>query len=205
MFLIFGGLILTSIVGYYNRSYIFSFVFKITLFSVLNCIKLYSFIYKKKNNKINKIKYQKIRDLYIEEYEIYLNGKKHDTVLIANSSIILTENFNELMPNISNKLQNKNIIVYCNIINENGDVVIELTNIFRKFFYYFDKQDFKLKMFFDYVQAYCDEKDDMYNGINIYEYDFIVYLNDDSFTELGYKINYIKEKSINDILIKNDL
>jgi hypothetical protein len=205
MFLIFGGLILTSVVGYYNRNYIFSFVFKITLFSVLNCIKLYSFIYRNNGNKINKIKYQKIRDLYIEEYEIYLNGKKHDTVLIANSSIILTENFNELMPNISNKLQNKNKIVYCNIINENGDVVIELTNIFRKFFYYFDKTDFKLKMFFDYIQDYCDEKYDIYNGINIYEYDFVVYLNDDSFTELGYKIKYIKEKSINDILIKNDL
>jgi hypothetical protein len=175
------------------------------LFSVLNCIKLYSFIYKNNDNKINKIKYQKIRDLYIEEYEIYLNGKKHDTVLIANSSIILTENFNELMPNISNKLQNKNKIVYCNIINEKGDLVIELTNIFRKFFYYFDKQDFKSKMFFDYIQDYCDEKHDIYNGINIYEYDFVVYLNDDSFTELSYKINCIKEKSINDILIKNDL
>jgi hypothetical protein len=204
MFLILGGLILTSGLTYYYRSYIFSFTLKITLFSILNCIKLYSFIYSyfNKKNKINKIKSKNIENLQIEEYEIFFNDKKHNTVLIASSSIKLTEQFNELVANMYNNLQNKNKIVYCNVVNEDGYLVIELTNMFRKFFYYFDKQDFKMKIFFDYVQEYLNDNKDIYNGINIYDYDFIVYLNDDSFTELGYKIKYIKEKSINDILIK---
>lgn len=158
--------------------------------------------FNKKNDKINKIQSKKIGDLQIEEYEIYLNDKKHDIILLANTSIKLTEQFNDLVLNVYNKLQNKNKIVYCNVTNEDGDVIIELTNIFRKFFYYFDKYDFKLEMFFDYVQEYLNENKHIYNGINIYDYDFIVYLNDDSFTELGYKIKYIKEDSINDILIK---
>jgi len=170
----------------------------------LNCIKLYSLIYSyfNKKNKINKIKSNNIGNLKIEEYEIFFNDKKNNTVLIASSSIKLTEQFNELVANYHTYLQNKNKIVYCNVVNEDGDLVIELTNMFRKFFYYFDKQDFKMEIFFDYVQEYLNNNKDIYNCINIYDYDFIVYLNDDSFTELGYNIKYIKEDSINDILIK---
>lgn len=204
MFFVLGGLILTSGLSYYYRSYIFSFVLKITLVSVLNCIKLYTIIYSyfNKKNKINKIISKNIGNLKIEEYEIFLNDKKHDTILIASSSIELTEQFNELIKNISNVLQNKNKIVYCNVVNQDGDIVVELTNIFRKFFYYFDKQDFNMEIFFDYVQEYLNNNNDKYNCINIYNHDFIVYLNDDSFTELGYEIKSIKEKSIIDILTK---
>ena len=204
MFFVLGGLILTSGLSYYYRSYIFSFALRITLVSVLNCIKLYGFIYScfNKKNKINKIISKNIGNLKIEEYEIFLNDKKHDTILIASSSIELTEQFNELITNISNNLQNKNKIVYCNVVNQDDDIIVELTNIFRKFFYYFDKQDFKMEIFFDYVQEYLNDNNDKYNGVNIYNYNFIVYLNDDSFTELGYEIKYIKEKSIIDILTK---
>jgi hypothetical protein len=134
-----------------------------------------------------------------------LNSKKNNIVLVAESSRSLTEQFNELVKNINEKLQNKNKIVYCSIVNENGDIIIELTNMLRSFVYYFDKEDFKLSIFFDYVQDYLDARTDIYDGLNVYDFDLIIYLNDLTFTELGYKINYIKDKSIIDILIKNDL
>jgi hypothetical protein len=210
MFVLLGGFIIISGFIYY-RNYILNILCKYIILCILGIIKVYYYF---KNDKDGiKIKKSsnlhnpnlKTKNLKVEEYEITLNSKKNNIVLVAESSRSLTEQFNELVKNINEKLQNKNKIVYCSIVNENGDIIIELTNMLRSFVYYFDKEDFKLSIFFDYVQDYLDARTDIYDGLNVYDFDLIIYLNDLTFTELGYKINYIKDKSIIDILIKNDL
>ena len=201
MFFVFGGLILFSSVTYYYKSYIFSIVLKYTLYVILNIIKIVSYFKQKKERSVKKIKTKDIQKFKMEQYEMVVNDKNHEIILIGYTSIELTYQFNELIRNVYDKLKYKNDIVYCSIIDDNGDIVIELTNIFRCFFYYFDKQDFKLWMFFDYIQDYIDEKAEIYKGIQIDNYNFMIYLNDDNFTELSYKIKEIKDKSINEILI----
>ena len=210
MFILISGLIVVSSFIYYRKS-IFNILCKYIILTILGIIKVYYYFKKDKDGiKIKKcinIHNPKLKNknLKVEEYEIKFNSKKHNIVLIGDSSRSLTEQINDLVPSISDNLKYKNQIVYCSIVNENGDIIIELTNMLRSFVYYFDKEDFKLSLFFDYVQDYIDERFDIYNGVNVYDFDFMIYLNDLTFTELGYKINYIKDKSIIDILIKNDL
>lgn len=203
MFVLLGGLIVFSGVMYYRR-YIFSIFCKYIILCMLGIIRLYCYVTKKKDGiKVIKTKKLKKVGLDVEEYELILNTKKHNVVLIGESSIELTNHFNDLLSNISCKIEDRNRIVYCSVVNKDGDIIVELTNIFRSFFYYFDKDDFKMSAFFDYVQDYIDEKSDIYNDINIYDFDFIIYLNDLTFTELGYTIKYIKDKSINDLLMSD--
>lgn len=205
MFILLGGLIVVSGIIYYRR-YIFNICCKYIILCILGLIKLYCYFTQKKDGiKVIKTKKLKTGDLGVEEYEIVVNTKKHDIVLIGDTSRELTNHFNDLISSISSKIENKNKIVYCSVVNKDGDIIIELTNIFRRFFYYFDKDDFKMSSFFDYVQDYIEEKSDIYNDLNIYDFNFIIYLNDLTFTELGYTIKYIKDKSINDILIKDEM
>lgn len=203
MFILLGGLILVSGVIYHRR-YIFSIFCKYIILCVLCMIRLYCYFTQKKDGiKVIKTKMLKKGGLNVEEYEVIVNAKKHDIVLIGETSRELTNHFNDLLSSISSKIEDKNRIVYCSVVNKDGDIIIELTNMFRRFFYYFDKDDFKMSAFFDYVQDYIEEKSDIYNDINIYDFDFVIYLNDLTFTELGYTIKYIRDKSINDILIKD--
>jgi hypothetical protein len=202
MFILLSGLIVVSGFMYYRR-YIFSIFCKYIILCILGIIRLYCyFTHKKDGIKVIKTKKLNNSKLSLEEYEVILKTKKHNVVLVGESSIELTKHFNDLLSNISCAIEDKNKIVYCSVVNEDGDIIIELTNMFRNFFYYFDKDDFKMSAFFDYVQDYIDERSDIYNDINIYDFDFIVYLNDLTFTELGYTIKYIGDKSISELLTK---
>jgi hypothetical protein len=135
---------------------------------------------------------------YLEEYFIVENGNEQPIVFISDKKSDVekeVEHFRKDMDNFCNK---KNIILYCGIIeptntivdnNEREDIGIEddMTKDFRSFMYYYDKDDFKLDTFFCYLNI---------NSNSI----FILYKNDNNFTEKRYIVNDIKNKRFKDIL-----
>jgi hypothetical protein len=97
-------------------------------------------------------------------------------------------NINDFRSNINEYLLNKNMIVHCSITDENGDIVVDTTVEFRKFCYYYEKK-FVLLPFFNHIQNYIRNKGN--NDINIFDYNFTIYLNDSEFTEYKYCIRDI--------------
>jgi hypothetical protein len=90
---------------------------------------------------------------------------------------------------MEDNIMNKDLIVHCNISNDD-ELVVELTNIFRKFCYYFDK-DYTLDIFIEYLHDYISENYSDMQHINIYKYNLCVYLNDNEFSEKAFSLKTV--------------
>ena len=166
-----------------------------------------------------------------KEYNIVYNEKNHDLVFIAESDKIDLQ-IKDFFSNISKILALKNLIVYCGIKKEGiieDDIDIDVTEIFRYFVYYYDK-DTKLDIFLKYILTKGAIQDSVYNvysKYNIYneyseyneyngydyfdinsefdkysEYSFVLYLNDSDFTEIVYSMKSIKDLKFKELLFK---
>lgn len=176
-----------------------------------------------------------IYEKYIaKEYSIVYNEKKHDLVFIAESDEIDLQ-IKDFFSNISEIVALKNLIVYCGIKKEGiieDDIDIDVTEIFRYFVYYYDK-DTKLDIFLKYILTKGVIQDSIYNvytKYNIYneyskyskyngcdwcdinsefdkynEYSFVLYLNDSNFTEIVYSMKSINDLKFKELLFKNDV
>jgi len=177
------------------------------------------------------------RDVFIynnyiaKEYNIVYNEKNHDLVFIAESDKIDLQ-IKDFFSNMSNILAFKKLIVYCGIKKEGiieDDIDIDVTDIFRYFVYYYDK-DITLDIFLKYVLTKGVIQDSVYNvyskyniyneysKYNIYngysyfdincefdkynEYSFVLYLNDSDFTEITYSMKSIKSIKFKDLIFK---
>ena len=107
------------------------------------------------------------------EYNIVQDNKTFNVIL--NKS-----DLQEFKRNIKCYLHDRNLIVHCSIINELGDILIDTTNCFRKFSFYF-KTDQTLLIFNEYLQT---KYPDIFYGNGNY---LVLYFNDSEFTE--YKIS----------------
>ena len=142
----------------------------------------------------------------IQRYDVVHNNKTHNIIFVnetgnetGNESETVNE-INDFRSNIDNYLLNKNMIVHCSItgkvtgkvtekVTETGkDDIIDTTEEFRKFCYYYEKGVILLP-FFNHIQNYVRNKGD--KDMNIFEYDFTIYLNDSEFTEYTYSIRDI--------------
>lgn len=135
---------------------------------------------------------------YVEEYFIVENGNEHPIIFISDKKNKVQKEVDHFKKDFDNFYNKKNIILYCSIIepnfiknnNENGDnenIEDDITKDFRSFIYYYDKDDFKLDTFFCYLNI-------NHNSI------FILYKNDNNFTENRYIVKDIKNKRFKDIL-----
>lgn len=123
----------------------------------------------------------------IQRYDVVHNNKTHNIIFVnetGNESETCTE-INDFRSNIDNYLLNKNMIVHCSITDKGKDDIVDTTEEFRKFCYYYEK-GVRLLPFFNHIQNYVRNKGD--KDINIFDYDFTIYLNDSEFTEYTYKI-----------------
>lgn len=134
----------------------------------------------------------------IQRYDVVHNNKTHDIIFVnktGNESETCTE-INDFRSNIDNYLLNKNMIVHCSITDKDKgkDDIVDTTEEFRKFCYYYEK-GVELLPFFNHIQNYVRDKGDndrnIFDDINIFDYDFTIYLNDSEFTEYTYKIRDI--------------
>ena len=171
-----------------------------------------------------------IHDKHIaKEYNIIYNDKNHDLVFIAESDEIDLQ-IKDCFSNISEIIPLKKLIVYCGIkkdgvIEGDIDIDIDITDMFRYFVYYYDK-DISLDIFLKYIlhkgiiidsiyDAYikyiiyneCSEYN-KYSGCSdinkefdkYNEYKFVLYLNDHDFTEIVYDMKSIKDIKFKELL-----
>jgi hypothetical protein len=130
----------------------------------------------------------------INEYGVVHNNKTHNIIFVnENESEFCTE-INDFRSNINEYLLNKNMIVHCSITDKDQDIVVDTTEEFRKFCYYYEK-NFVLLPFFNHIQKYIHSKGG--NNVNIFDYNFTIYLNDSEFTEYTYCIRDILHSSFN--------
>jgi hypothetical protein len=172
---------------YYYRKFLIVKIFK--LFVVLMKWRIQNFnIVKQDAFKLGECDI--IGKFNIKEYNIVHNNKDH-IVIFANDSCIshdFSSEINDFKSNINEYLLNKNMIVHCSITNEHDDIVLDTTVEFRKFCYYYEKK-FVLLPFFNRIQNYIRNKGN--NDVNIFDYNFTIYLNDSEFTEYKYCIRDI--------------
>ena len=180
---------------YYFRRFLFRKIFIYSFFIIKNILSLYTYYkkYKKDTNNILYIRSCKTIDDYrVEEYEISVVDKNHKIIFVSKDGKSFDKDISNFKRNILTKLQNKMMIVHCSITNENGDIIIDITNVFRFFCYYFDT-DMEIRILFRYIQS-------MYSMLNIYDNNLTIYLNDNEFTELVYKIQESEYMTFSKIL-----
>lgn len=171
---------LITSVFYYRRFIILKILF-IGLFFSKYIIQLYFYIKQRRNNSMYKNQSKKLNKYLIEKHHLISNDKDYTIIFMAKDIYKLNENISDFKQNIEDNLMNRDLIVHCNI-SLGEDLVIELTDIIRKFCYYFDK-DYSLDMFLEYLEDYIKENKPQMHYINIYDYNLCVYLNDNDFSE----------------------
>lgn len=168
---------------YIYRSKVYSVACSVAYNTSIYCIKWYLYFKNKKANSItNKKSIELDKDVYIHKYYCNINKELF---------IISSEEYHTIDKNIIYDLRNN--IVHCSLQNE-VDIILDLTGVFRKFIYHFDKEtdESKLRHFFKYLEYKYKLKD------NIDDLYFVIFKNDDDFTEIKEKV-----KDINDKYYKN--
>jgi hypothetical protein len=178
---------------YYYRRFLFLKIFMMVLFFSKYIIQFYFYIKQKRNNSMHPAEYKKLNKYFIQKYNLISNDKDYTIMFMSHEKNKLTHHINDFKNNIEDNLMNRDLIVHCNISSDN-DIVIELTDIIRKFCYYFDK-DYSLDMFFEYLDNYIIENKPQMQYINIYDYNFCIYLNDSDFTERLFPLKTLIKKS----------
>lgn len=124
---------------------------------------------------------ESVGEYIIKEYDVVYNNKSHSIIFTRHNKN--NGNINEqddFQSNITKYLLNKSMIVNCSITNNNGDIIIDTTEDFRKFCYYYKKEVILLP-FFNCIQNKIESE-------CIFDYNFTIYLNDSEFTEYNYCI-----------------
>ena len=152
IFFSFGGYIY-----FYKKSIVKFILKKLFLISIYFLKLYYKYKYKKQDDSISKDSKNH------NEYNIVQDNKTFNVIL--NKS-----DLQEFKRNIKCYLHDRNLIVHCSIINELGDILIDTTNCFRKFSFYF-KTDQTLLIFNEYLQT---KYPDIFYGNGNY---LVLYLN----------------------------
>jgi hypothetical protein len=169
------------------------YIFKYTILNfLLNIYSYYKITMRKKDGFYKKtemlLQHTNETYLYLEEHYIVENGNEQNVVFISDKKKDIIKDIDIFRKNLDNFIKKKNIILYCGI-KDNGIIEIEddLTNDFRSFLYYYDKNNFKLDIFFSYLNVNLDSK-------------FIIYKNDNNLTEKNFIVKDIVDKTFSDIL-----
>jgi hypothetical protein len=132
-----------------------------------------------------------INDSCFTEYDVIFNEKEYNFVMFSDFDVL------EFEKSIGNNIDKRNLIVHSSITNDMGEILFDITSDLRKFSFYFDKH-VKLNMFFDFLD---DKK--IKKRVNITDYNIMLYMNDDNFTEKVYKIKEIYNTNFVTIFFDN--
>jgi hypothetical protein len=195
--------------------FLFCIVGYIYRFAIITCIlNIYSYykIFMRKNNGFYKKEEMLLQKndngyCYLEEYYIVENGNEQPVIFISDKKSDVQKEVDHFKKDMNDFCNRKNIILYCGIIeqtrstddkqegtftegSESKCIGIEddITKDFRSFIYYYDKDHFKLGTFFCYLNINSDSV-------------FILYKNDNNFTEKRYIVKDIEDKRFKDILL----
>lgn len=133
------------------------------------------------------------------EYKIYHNEKNYFITLInLDNEEIHNMKLESLRENLEKKIDNKNLIVHCSLINKHDDIVLDVTNDFRKFKFYYDEHKNEIctprvQYFFEYLQK-------KYDTLDLSDLSLMIYKNDEQFTELKHNIENLYTKTFFELL-----
>lgn len=130
-------------------------------------------------------------DIYVHEYKVCIKEKVHNMNVISDTKKLDNEIYDKIVKNIDNKQR----IVNCSIMN-GEECLVDLTNIFREFVYHMEHSmdtQSKMEYFFKYIEA-------KHNIKEFEDYHFVVYMNDDMFSEYKYIIKELYDKTFIDII-----
>ena len=135
-------------------------------------------------------------------YSVHLNDKTHDMIVVFSKN---KDNLIDIIDEeqIYRKIPCKNILVYCSLVDEDENIILDLTNTLRNFAYHFESDDSSSKMsnFLEYLKYYSKKEDVSLDFNNLENYYLMIYMNDDEFTEYKYKLSDILEKNYRDLLV----
>lgn len=179
---------LISTVFFYRRFIILKVVVLLWILSTYT-IKLYYYIKKRRDNRMYKVESKELNGYFLETYNLIKDDKDYKVMFMSRDKKEIGVQINDFKNNIDDNIMNKDLIVHCNISNDD-ELVVELTKIIRKFCYYFDK-DYKLDIFIEYLHDYISENYSDMQHINIYKYNLCVFLNDNQFTEKAFSLKSV--------------
>lgn len=194
------------LLGIVSSAYIFRY--KLFFLSLQLFLKIYKYafnFYEVMNKKTDNINLKNVINLSgtdnktIYEYELLLDNKKHSCCLIEKKDINLKDIYEEY----KEKHINKTLFLHCNLSHDE-EILIDLTQLLRKFVLHYHNTDVeynKMKYFFEYL--YHDKKISDFIQKNYEKFDnsnFVIYLNDDFFTDKVYKISDIQDMTFNEII-----
>lgn len=131
-------------------------------------------------------------------YHGYIDKKEHKLKVIKNA--LCHHYADEIIDHIIDSLDLKNHIVHCSLITPDNKI-LDLTSVIREFVYHFDKDDewSRMEHFLKYVtDCYGGDLEEL--GIDTNDMYFVVYLNDETFTEIKYKVEDITKHQFKDVL-----
>lgn len=193
----FGGIL------YYFKRFLLRKSLLIVLFILRYVISLYTWM-KRTTDKMYRLDYKRIDEYFMDKYYLIENDKTHTIVFISTCNNSLHKHIIDFKMNKQRHLENKNKIVHCSITDSNENIIMDTTDLFRRFCYYYDKQH-SLLGFFKYIDEHKREFKKNMDDINIYDYNFVIYLNDLTFTEVSYPIRDLinENKRFSDLLQSN--
>lgn len=145
------------------------------------------------NNHLQFVTSDKLSDnIIVCHYYGYIDKKEHKFKVIKNALEVNNE-VDDVT--VLDSLELRNHIVHCSLLTPDESKMLELTCVFREFVYHFDKDDdlSRIEHFIEYVSK-CYELDE------IWDWYFVIYLNDKQFTEVKYKVREITKCQFKEVL-----
>lgn len=188
---------------------IYIFRYKLLLLSLQLFFKIYKYafnFYEVVSKKIDNVNLKNVINLSgtdnkrIHEYELLLDNKKHSCCLIEKEDSDI--NLRDIYEEYKEKHINKTLFLHCNL-SYNEDILIDLTTFLRKFVlhYHNEGNDGKMKYFFEYLHHIKEINDFIKKNYEKFDNStFVIYLNDDVFTEKVYQTSEIQDMTFNEII-----
>jgi hypothetical protein len=193
-------MILTAGVAILTVTFVYTYSTQILVWGIYvlsKTFKMYLYVYDKLGWSKNSIHlHEKIKldeSVHLHRYKTVINKKPHYI------SVVNLDNKKKIFESVKTNFDLRTKFLHCSIMDEH-DCAVDLTQSLREFVYHYDKDDHhsKLYYFFRYVQHKCKTSFEL-----LHEYDFVLYMNDDSFTEKRYSVRECLDKRFMDVIESN--
>jgi hypothetical protein len=193
---------------YFLRRYLFYYVVR-TFFGVLYWkirVGLFFDRFRKKKSTselnaeiLNEVRLDESKTLY--EVACWKGQKCYTLSFLAKSKADVHKAITELLGDVDSVIEKRSLIVYCGLSTTSGEFICDLTEVFRRFVFYFEhdeacplRADTKLDHFLAYIKR-------THPSLNEWDTVFEVHKNDLHFTETRFTLVELYGKSFADVLV----
>jgi hypothetical protein len=181
--------------------FVLIYKYPIMIFILQRYVQLKSLIVNINKDMLYKDKFRYIKtthlnhdDMCVVHYDGYIDDKHININVVSHIESDKSDISKVISNSIHDKLHLKSKIVNCSLMDEDDNEIYDVTSLFREFIFHFEGQDEKnkLKYFFKYLEVTL--------GISVNHLNFVVYINNDDFTEQKFAINSLSEQFFHEII-----